>query len=125
MFRNYFITTFRNLLRNKSYTTINIIGLAIGMAVFLLIAQYTRFEKSYEDFIPGRATIYRVSLQTFRNKDVIAASAENYPAVGPVLQREIPEGTSFARLYHLGYQNNVIITNENARPDPLAFKQHR
>lgn len=125
MFRNFFVTAVRNMVRNKSYTTINVIGLAVGTAVFLLIAQYVRFERSYEDFIPNRASIYRVSLQTFRSGEVIAASAENYPAVGPAMLHEIPEVEGFARLYNLGYKNNVIITNENARPDPLAFKQRR
>jgi putative ABC transport system permease protein len=124
MFRNSLLTAFRNLLRNKTYSAINIIGLAVGMAIFLLIAQYTRFEKSYEDFIPDRANIYRVSLTRLRNNTVISASAENYPAVGPTLKRELPEVTAFARLYNLGYKNNVMITNEQARPDPIVLKQH-
>jgi putative ABC transport system permease protein len=124
MFGNYFKTAFRNLLRNKTYSAINIIGLAFGMAVFLLIVQYTRFESSYENFIPDRASIYRVSLESFRNNELISASAENYPAAGPALLQDIPQVTSFARLYNLGYKNNVIVTNEKARPDPIAFKQH-
>src|SRR5579864_1603343 len=125
MLKNYFKTAFRNLVRNPGNATINIIGLAVGMAVFLLIAQYVRFERSYEDFIPNRENIYRISLETYRSNQLIAASAENYPALGPALQREIPEALSFARLFNMGYKNNVIITNDNARPDPIAFKQHR
>jgi putative ABC transport system permease protein len=124
MFLNYFKTTVRNLIRNKGYSSINIIGLAVGMAIFLLIAQYAKFERSYEDFIPNHANIYRVSLQSFRNNDLIEASAENYPAVGPAMLQDIPGVSSFARLYNLGYKNNVIISNEKARPDPIAFKQH-
>jgi putative ABC transport system permease protein len=125
MLRNYFETAYRNLVRDRNYTAINVTGLAVGMAVFLLIAQYVRFERSYEDFIPDRANIYRVSLETFRSDARIDASAENYPSVGPALLREIPQVTSFARLYNLGYKNNVIITNESARPNPITFKQHR
>src|SRR4051794_35934358 len=102
MFNNYFKTAFRNLVRNKSYATINILGLAVGMAVFLLISQYVRFEGSYENFIPNRSTIYRVSLQTYRNSELIAASAENYPLLGPALKDEIPEVTDFARLFNMG-----------------------
>lgn len=124
MFRNALITAVRNHLRHKAYSAINIIGLSVGTAIFLLIAQYTRFEKSYEDFIPGRADIYRVSLTRLRNNDLISASAENYPAVGPALKRELPEVTAFARLYNLGYKNNVIITNESAKPDRISLKQH-
>jgi len=125
MFKNYFKTAFRNLLRNKSYTSLNILGLAVGMTIFLLIAQYVKFERSYEDFIPNRANIYRVSLETYRNNELVTASAENYPAMGPAMQHEIPGITAYARLLNMGYINNVIITNENARPDPITFKQHR
>lgn len=121
----FFKTAFRSLIRNKSFAIINILGLAVGMAVFLLITQYTRFEHSYEDFIPNRENIYRVAISTYRNNELILASAENYPAVGPALKKELPDVLSFARLYNLGYKNNVIITNENAKPEPIAFKQRR
>ncbi|MBS1604611.1 MAG: ABC transporter permease [Bacteroidetes bacterium] len=124
MFSNYLKTALRNFLRNKTYSSINTLGLAIGMAVFLLIAQYVKFENSYEDFVPDRANIYRVSLTRLRNNEVISSSAENYPAVGPALRRELPEVTAFARLYNLGYKNNVMITNEQATPDPIVLKQH-
>ena len=125
MLVNYFKTALRNLLQNKTYSAINIFGLAVGMAVFLLIAQYVRFERSYEDFVPDRADIYRVSIHSYRNNELISASAENYPAVGPAMLHDIPQVLSFARLYNMGYKNNVIITNENSKPDPIAIKQHR
>jgi putative ABC transport system permease protein len=125
MFVNYFRTALRNLLRNPTYSAINMVGLAVGMAVFLLIAQYVRFERSYEDFVPDRNNIYRVSLHTYRNSELISASAENYPAVGPSMLRDIPQVLSFARLYNMGYKNNVVITNESAKPDPIPLKQHR
>ncbi|HEY7162842.1 MAG TPA: ABC transporter permease, partial [Acidobacteriota bacterium] len=95
------------------------------MAVFLLIAQYVHFERSYEDFIPEKENIYRVKLEVYRNNELIMASAENYPGVGPALTRELPGVIGYARLYNMGYKNNVIITNENAKPDPIAFRQRR
>jgi putative ABC transport system permease protein len=61
----------------------------------------------------------------YRNQELISASAENYPAVGPAVKNEIPGIVSYTRLYNMGYKNNVIITNENARPEPIAFKQRR
>ena len=53
----FFKTAFRNLFGNRSFAAINIFGLAVGMAVFLLITQYVRFENSYENFIPNRENI--------------------------------------------------------------------
>ena len=125
MIRNYLRIALRSLLKHKLYSFIHIFGLAIGMAVFLLIAQYVRFERSYEDFIPGAENIYRVTLEQYLNGELQIASAENYPGVGPALLDELPEVTAYARLYNLGYKNNVIITNEEARPEPVAFKHRK
>src|SRR5260221_9724651 len=124
MIRNLLLTAFRNLKKNKFFSFLNVLGLAIGMAVFLLIVQYVKFERSYENYIPNRENIYRISLSSYRNNELMSASAENYPAVGPAVKNEIPEIISYARLYNMGYKNNVIITNENATADPVAFK-HR
>ena len=125
MIRNLLLTALRNLNKNKFFSFLNILGLAIGMAVFLLIAQYTKFEQSYEDFVPDKENIYRVKLEVFRGNELIMASAENYPGVGPALKNELPEVLNFARLYNQGYKNNVVITYKDAKPDPVAFKQRR
>jgi len=125
MIRNLLISAIRSLKKNKFFSLLNISGLAIGMAVFLLIAQYVQFEKSYENFIPGNENIYRVKLEAYERDELIMATAENYPGVGPALQTELPEVVSYARLYNMGYKNNVVITNENAKPDRIAFRQRR
>ena len=49
MLRNYIKTAFRSLLRHKGYSLLNILGLAIGMAAFILIYQFVRFESSYDE----------------------------------------------------------------------------
>ncbi|MBK7870053.1 MAG: ABC transporter permease [Saprospiraceae bacterium] len=125
MFRNYLKIAFRNLLKHRVFTFINIFGLAIGVTVFLLIAQFVWFERSYENFISNADNIYRVKLETFVNNELAISSAENYPGAGPALMSELPEVTGYARLYNLGYKNNVIITNKEAKPDPIAFKHRR
>ena len=125
MIKNLLLTALRSLKKNKFFSLLNITGLAIGMAVFLLIAQYVRFEKSYENFVSDKENIYRVKLEVYDKNELIMATAENYPGVGPALQTELPEVVSYARLYNMGYKNNVVITNENAKPDPIAFRQRR
>ena len=117
MIKNLLLTALRSLKNNKFFSLLNISGLAIGMAVFLLIAQYVTYEKSYENFIPNKENIYRVKLEAYEKNELIMASAENYPGVGPALQTELPEVMGYARLYNMGYKNNVVITNENAKPD--------
>jgi len=60
MFRNYLKTSWRNLSRDKSYTLINIFGLAIGVAACLLITLYILDELSYDTFHDRSDRIYRV-----------------------------------------------------------------
>lgn len=122
MIRNLILTAWRSLTKSRFFSVLNILGLSIGMGVFLLIAQYVYFERSYETFIPNADNIYRVRLDAYLNNEMIFSSAENYPGVGPSLQREFAEVTGYARLYNMGYKNNIIITNETAQPSPIAFK---
>ncbi|MEQ1797354.1 MAG: ABC transporter permease [Lacibacter sp.] len=60
MFKNYFKIAFRNLWRNKLYSFINIAGLAMGIAAFLLLLQYISFEKSVNGFHKNASSIYRL-----------------------------------------------------------------
>ncbi len=125
MFRNLLLTAWRSLIKSRFFTALNIIGLSTGMAVFLLVALYVYVERSYEEFLPEPGTLYRVTLESYLNKNLVTASAENFPGVGPAMKAEFPEVLGYARLYNVGYKNNVIITNEEARPDPIAFKHRR
>ncbi|MCB9285674.1 MAG: ABC transporter permease [Lewinellaceae bacterium] len=63
MFRNYLKTAFRNLWKFRSYTLINILGLAIGVACVLLILLYVRSELSYDRFHENRDRIYRLTME--------------------------------------------------------------
>ena len=61
MFRNYLIVAVRNLLRNKTYLVINILGLAIGMAFCLLIFLYLHNEWTFDSFHKYADQLYRIS----------------------------------------------------------------
>ena len=60
MFKNYLKTALRNLSRHKSNSFINIAGLAVGFAAFLLIFLVVQYEKSFDDFHANNDNIYRV-----------------------------------------------------------------
>src|SRR5882724_11287277 len=60
MFKNYFKTAFRTLLRNKGYTAIIITGLAVGIAVCLVIFLILQYELSFDNFHQNKARIFRV-----------------------------------------------------------------
>ena len=63
MIKNYFKVAVRYLLRNKGYTAINILGLAIGIACCLLIMLFVRSEWSYDRFHTKSDRLYRAWLQ--------------------------------------------------------------
>ena len=98
MLRNYLTIAYRNLLKNKVFSLINILGLAIGMAACLLILQYVRFELSYDNFHQNAENIYRLAY-SYQDDDNSYQSAVNVPAVGPALRQDFPEVASVARLY--------------------------
>jgi putative ABC transport system permease protein len=125
MLSNFLLTAYRSLLKKRFFTTLNILGLAVGMIVFLLIVQYVHFERSYEKFLPHPGDIYRVTLEMYKSNELLQASAENYPGVGPALKNEFPDVLGYARLYNMGYKNNVVIAYEDKAGDPIAFKQKR
>lgn len=65
MLKNYLLIAFRNLLRHKLFSFINILGLAIGMAACLLIIQYVTFELSYDFFHEKKDRIYRIPVDFY------------------------------------------------------------
>ena len=61
MIRNYFKIAWRNLLKNKGFTVINIIGLSIGVAACILISLYIIHESSYDKHVPNSNNVYRMA----------------------------------------------------------------
>ena len=98
MIKNYLKIAYRNLLKSKVFSIINILGLAIGMAACLLILRYVSFELSYDDF--RKPTVYRISEYGYMNGEMIGKRAQTAPALAPALQRNIPEIVRAARLVH-------------------------
>lgn len=74
MIRNYIKTAWRNLMRNKSYAAINIIGLSVGIAACTLIFLIIQFETSFDNFHTKKDKIYRV-ITAFHNPDGINLSS--------------------------------------------------
>ncbi|SDK86063.1 putative ABC transport system permease protein [Catalinimonas alkaloidigena] len=101
MLRNYFLIAWRNLKKNKVFSLINLLGLAVGMAACLLILQYVSFELSYDDF--RRSNIHRVvdAFSTL-NGEVTSQRAQTTPAIAPAMRRDLPEVIRAARVVHTG-----------------------
>ncbi|RKN82897.1 ABC transporter permease [Ulvibacterium marinum] len=98
MFKNHIKIALRFFKKNKLFTTINVLGLTIGITAFLLITQYVSFEKNYDKFQHGIENVYRVTLSTNFDSDAFSTSATNHPALGPAMKTDFPEVESYARM---------------------------
>jgi putative ABC transport system permease protein len=106
MWHNYVTVALRTLSRNRVFSAINILGLAVGMAASLLIFQYVSFERSYDAFHPDADDIYRIQLNAYQQGKLAYRSATSYPAIAPALEKEFPEVAETARL--LDMDNGVV-----------------
>ena len=89
---------FRSMFRNKGFTTINIHGLAIGMACSLLIFLYVKDEQSYDRFHRDSDRVYRI-VKDFINDDGSRIPDATTPAaLAPALMREVPEVETVTRI---------------------------
>jgi|SRR6218665_802087 len=100
MLKNYLTIGFRNLAKNKIFSLINILGLALGMTVCLLIAAYVRDELSYDSSFTDAGQLYRVQVSFLGN-----GGTDTYPdvdiAVGAGIKEKFPDVTAYCRLQKL------------------------
>ncbi len=99
MIRNYFLVALRNIKRNKVYSLINIVGLAIGLALFILISLYATFEFSFEKFHPDFANIARVELNFDGKGRLVGIS---YNGMAETLVNDYPEIKDATRFINMG-----------------------
>ncbi len=101
MIRNYFKVAFRNLMKRKVFTVINILGLATGMAVCMLIVMFVQSELGYDRHHANADNIYRMVLE--RKYPGRSTSYAIIPqSVGAAVKNEYPEVIESTRLYDFG-----------------------
>ena len=97
MIKNYFKTAWRNLWKNKTYSFINITGLAIGMAACIIILLFVFYEKSFDNF--HTKNIYRLNeVQKFEGMVSSQKVALSMFPMGPTLKEDFPEIKNFTRI---------------------------
>jgi putative ABC transport system permease protein len=90
MLRNYFKTAWRNLIHSKVYSSLNIFGLATGMAVALLIGLWVNDQTSYDHFLPNYQHAYQVKYN-YNNNGEIKTQIEVCIPLADALKNEVPE----------------------------------
>jgi putative ABC transport system permease protein len=118
MFKNYLLITVRNLKKNSTYSFLNIIGLAVGITAFILIALYVQYELSFDKYHKNADRIYRV---------VREERAFTPAPLGPALKEKIPEVESVSRILRrsntlISHEQNHFLEEEFYWADPETFE---
>ncbi|MEL7533568.1 MAG: ABC transporter permease, partial [Bacteroidota bacterium] len=90
MLRNYILIAWRNLLRNRRYSLLNLLGLSTGLACFMLISLYLIDEMSYDRFHSKSDRIYRLIEKIDLDGQGEISSSNPFP-VGPTIVNEHPQ----------------------------------
>lgn len=128
MIRNYFKVALRNMLRNKVYSLINILGLSISVACCLLLALYIQEEYKVDKHHARVEDIYRI-ITTFENVGNIRQNAACSPPIALAMKDEIPEVEVAARLLNppgvaqnlIKYETNMFYETDGFVADSTIF----
>src|ERR1041384_4322231 len=125
MFKNYLKVAFRNLWRNKGFSAINIFGLAIGLAICLLITLFVFDELNYDRFNTKADRIYRVN-SDFKVNGSLFNDRSSAAPMAATLVKEYPQIEDATRLISIGRtlvkKDNETLTEPNTfYADPNVF----
>jgi len=125
MFKNYFKTAWRNLLKNKFYTLINILGLTAGLTVGILILLWVQDETSFDSFHKRSSSIYRLENRVGTGASIQIWQSTAAP-IGVMAKKELPEVKDVVRLTGasfrvLKYKDKVFNEQRTAFTDPSLF----
>ena len=124
MLKLLFKTSFRNILKNKALTIINVLGLSVGITCVLIIYLIIRHENSYDKFHTNYENIYHIYTETTfgENKSYNAGIP---PALPPKIKAELPEVENLSIVYNYAVDLKIINDYESKRFDDakgLTFK---
>jgi putative ABC transport system permease protein len=128
MLNNYTRTAWRSLLKNRVFTFINVLGLAAGIAAFLFITTYVRFERSYEGYNPNAGNMWRITLDLYNGSEYVATDCETHPMMGQICKDKFPEIKDYVRLFDMDGTRHIQVGDKKFNEqgmlfvDPSAFK---
>jgi len=121
MFRNYLKIAFRNLVRTKAYSIINICGLSLGVACCLLLALYIEDEFQYDRHHERLSDLYRIDTQFEANVVGFDKLGSVSPPIAMTLKDELPEIEAAARIVPSFGSANLIQYKDNKFYESNAF----
>lgn len=120
MLTNFIRIAVRNLVKQRIYTFINVLGLAVSITACLLIVLYVQYETSYDTFLPNADRIYKLGLERkYPNHSTFYAVVPH--SYAPTMQKDFPEVEN--TLHLLGPNNGVVINYEAPGQELKSFEE--
>lgn len=120
MIKNYFKIVWRNLMRNKIFSFINIFGLSVGLTCCLLISIYLYNEFSYDRYHKNINQLYLLA-SVFGNNGKEERSPLTPPGTGAAMKQEFPEIRETARLMPLFTEDKTLLQYKEGNASPKSF----
>lgn len=119
MFKNYLKIAYRNIIKQKAYSLINILGLALGLAACILAGLYIWQNLHYDEYHANKDNIYRISVETVTPNGTFHM-AETPALVAPTLQENFPEIDKITRIF---FSSNDLVSYDEKKfyEDEIVF----
>lgn len=122
MFQNYLKLTFRNLLKEKVYTSINLLGLTLGIASFIVIFLIIRYDLNYDGFHSKSDQIFRVVRHSTNSSGVGTEPNVPYP-FAKALREEMPELASGITLFDFHQEDQIEYNDVKGFEEKIIFAE--
>jgi putative ABC transport system permease protein len=116
MLKHYWNSAIRNLVRNRLFTAINVIGLSISIAIFLALTGYVKYQFSYDKFYKDGDRIFRIDYYEYQQGGPVLQSARTHDRTALLAGYYVPQIEAVARVYNekaFVFTENVRIVDQN------------
>ena len=120
MLKNYLKITFRSLLKNKGYTSINILGLTLGIASALIITLIIRYELGFDQHHTNKDSIYRIVRHSTNASGLSTQPNVTYP-LAEALRTQLPDLEKNIALIHHHGEDQIVAGEKKAFEDHIIF----
>jgi putative ABC transport system permease protein len=121
MVKSYLKIAWRNLMKNKFFSIVNIFGLSVGLACCMLIALYLNYETSYDSYQKNIKNLYQVGTSFITRGQKDYPMPFTSPPVGAAIKREFPEVADYTRLLGLMGDDKVLVQYAPANGEKRSF----
>ncbi len=123
MWKNHLVVAYRNLLKHRVFSLVNILGLSLGMLACLLILQYVQFEWSFDRFHEKADRVYRIQHDRFIDGELQYQKAQTFIPTGEAMTAEFPEVENYTTLFRISSESDIVMMHQTEAGETLRFSE--